>query len=118
MKKLITTCAVLMAVSVVTFAQTSTAKSRSTAVKSASPSAEQLSEKRAKFLQEKLGLNADQYALVYAAELDYQKLVKEAKDGGYQLGEGQAMQAKMSRDARFQNTMTPAQYSTYETTLR
>jgi hypothetical protein len=118
MKKLITTCALLMAVSAVTFAQTSTAKSRSTAAKSVSTSAEQLSEKRAKFLQEKLGLNADQYALVYAAELDYQKLVKEAKDGGYQLGEGQAMQAKMSRDARFQNTMTPAQYSTYETTMR
>ncbi len=123
MKKLITTCVLLTALTMVSFAQ-----SKGTSKTAAAPgtpstarvsaSAEQIAERNVKALQQQLGLTADQYTGCYAAELDYQKQVKQARDGGYEMGPGQSMQAKMGRDQRYKSVMTADQYTKYESGVK
>ena len=122
MKKLITTCVLLTSVTMVSFAQSKTisksAPNQSAAPASRSaksgPTAEQYADRAAKAMKQQFGLDEKQYAAVYQAELDYQKQVVQARDGGYELGEGQSMQMKMGRDQRFQSVMTADQYTKYQ----
>lgn len=122
MKKLITTCVMLTSITVVSFAQSKTIsktapnQSAAPATRSAKsgPTAEQYADRSAKAMKQQYGLNEKQYAAVYQAELEYQKQVVQARDGGYELGEGQSMQMKMGRDQRFQSVMTAEQYTKYQ----
>jgi hypothetical protein len=125
MKKLITTCVLLTSVTMVSLAQSKTiskaAPNQSAAptartAKATAPTAEQYAERAAKAMKQQFGLDEKQYTAVYQAELDYQKQVVQARDGGYELGEGQSMQMKMGRDQRFQSVMTAAQYTKYQAT--
>lgn len=122
MKKLITTCVMLTSITMVSLAQsktiTKTAPNQSAAPANRSaksgPTAEQYAERAAKAMKQQYGLDDKQYAAIYQAELEYQKQVVQARDGGYELGEGQSMQMKMGRDQRFQSVMTADQYTKYQ----
>jgi hypothetical protein len=124
MKKLITTCVLLTSVTVVSLAQSKTIsktapnQSASSATRTAktAPTAEQYADRAAKAMKQQFGLDEKQYAAIYQAELEYQKQVVQARDGGYELGEGQSMQMKMGRDQRFQSVMTADQYTKYQAT--
>lgn len=128
MKKLITTCLLLTSITMVSFAQAKASKSgangsaaaSSTSKASAStkattgPSAEQMAERHAKTIQAQYGLNADQYKNVYNADVDYYKQDQAARANGAQPGTGMTTQNNISRDQRYQNTMTPDQFAKYQ----
>lgn len=120
MKKLITTCVLLAAVSMVSFAQskqaaTKTTKATNKTVAANTPTAEQSAGRLSKMYQQQYGLNDQQYKGVYEAELSYNQQLEQIRATGVEPGQGQLMQAGMMRDQKIKNAMTPEQYSKYET---
>lgn len=114
MKKLITTCAIIATASTVSLAQSKVApKNMTNAGTARAATPEQIATKSAKAMQTQYGLSDAQYKSVYAVELDYQQQMATAKAQGGP-GEGQGMQMNMARDNRFQNIMTPEQYTKYQ----
>ena len=107
MKKLFTTCLLAAAVSV-SFAQSNTT------LKTPSPTAEQFAERNSRTIQAQLGLSQEEYNGVYAAELAYQKELKQVHDAGTEPGPGQSMQMKMAKDQKFKAAMTAEHYAKYE----
>ncbi|MES2704784.1 MAG: hypothetical protein V4649_19240 [Bacteroidota bacterium] len=128
MKKLITTCALLTTVSVVSFAQskqtshtmsmeaqTAASATPANATPVASKSSQMTAERKAKMLQKQYGLNPAQYKGVYQAELEYAVQDEQIRQSGNEPGSGQAMQMGMGRDMKIKAAMTPEQYTKYET---
>ena len=118
MKKLITTCVLVAAASMVSFAQSKQAATQPVAPKSAhaaaTPTPEQIADKHAKMYQQQYGLTPEQYKGVYQAELDYARQDQQVRQNGNQPGEGQVAQMGMARDQRFKAVMSADQYSKYE----
>jgi hypothetical protein len=122
MKKLIITCALVAFGSMVSFAQsakstntTKAGKSTQAAPKTHSESAlEQTATKNANDYKKKLGLRADQYNAIYNVELEYLKQQQAMSANGAKPTDGQSMQARMGKDQRFQNVLTPEQYAKYQ----
>ncbi len=77
---------------------------------------EQMAERRAEMYKKQYGLNDQQYRGVYSAELDYMKQIMDMSAKGVQPTTEQSQQMAQSRDARFQNVMTPDQYKQYSAT--
>ena len=130
MKKLITTCALLTTVTMVSFAQTKqTSHTMSMQPQSnqpnalaaapapvASKAAQQMADRRAKIYEKQYGLSPAQTKGVYKAELEYAMQEEQARAHGGQPGEGQMMQMGMARDMKLKEVMTPEQYTKYEAT--
>ena len=104
MKKLFTTCLLAAAVSA-SFAQSA---------KSPSPTPEQFAERNTRTIQAQLGLSQEEYKGVYAAELAYQKELKQVQDAGTEPGPGQSMQMRMAKEQKFKAAMTADHYAKYE----
>jgi len=116
MKKLIATCTLLMAVSMVSLAQTAQ-KSEVPLTqkdKQGRPNPEEMAEKRSKMIQQRYSLNDAQYKSIYSVELDQMKQFEEMRKSGNKPGEGQMMQMRMSRDQRYKSILTPEQYTKFE----
>lgn len=118
MKKLIFTCAILAAGSVISFAQSAkkatAAQAAPTNANNVSP--EKMAEGRSKGYAKFLNLNDVQTKAVYEAELDYWKQQQTGTANGGVIGTGQAAQMEMAKDMRFKTALTPEQYAKYEAT--
>jgi hypothetical protein len=117
MKKLILTCAVLVAATM-SFAQdakTSTgAAAAPGATRQQSMTAEKAAEMRAKRYQQTLGLSDDQYKKVYDAELEYVKQDQAFRASGQPVPQGPAQQMMMAHDQKFQSVLSADQYAKYD----
>jgi hypothetical protein len=120
MKKLITTCALFAAATMVSFAQSkatskTTAPSNNTAAtRTTGATPEQIADRYSKTMQAQLGLNAAETKGVYEAELSLQKDLKQAKETGFEPGPGQTMQMKMTKDQRIQSVLTAEHFAKYQ----
>lgn len=117
MKKLITTCLMLAAVTTVSLAQTkktTTTKSDkgTTAPGKATPATK--AEKKAKAAQTAFGLNAEQYKGIYDIELKYEGQLFDLAAIGETASEGRMLQLNMFRDGGYKMHLTDAQYAQYE----
>jgi hypothetical protein len=118
MKKLIITCALISAASVVSFAQNTTGQQTSAGAPQGTtrqaPTVEQAAEMRAKAYQNQLGLSDAQYKGIYAAELDFIKQDQASRANGGRPTAGQTSQLMMGKEQKFKSIMTAEQYSKYE----
>ncbi len=116
MKKIIVTCALISATSVMSFAQASkTVNANNTpASHQAGPTAEQIAERQTLTLEKQLNLNPEQRKTIYAAELDVARQRMQMRAAGVEMGEGQAMQMAMGLDQKIKAALTAEQYAKYE----
>ena len=115
MKKLITTCVLLAAVSMVSVAHPQKAgNTKGNKATTATSTPEQIAEKNAKMHQTELGLTPDQYKGVYNAELERARQDAQARTGGGTPGDGQVMQMNISRDQRIKAAVTADQFAKYQ----
>ena len=123
MKKLMLTCSLIAAASVISFAQTTQQSTHPGAVATTQnkmapheQSIEVIAEKRTKADQKQFGLSDAQYKDIYEVELDYAKHEQQAKANNVAPGSGQYMQMEIIKDARFKNTLNADQYAKYQAT--
>jgi hypothetical protein len=111
MKKLIITCLLISAASVVSFAQNTQTTQNN--VSRQGPTTEQAAEQRARIYEKQLGLTPEQYKGVYEAELMYIRQDQSMRTNGNKPTDGMQQQNLMGRDQRFKSVMTADQYSRY-----
>ena len=126
MKKLIVTCALLTAASMVSFAQTTTTTTttgmdangaQQTAAHphaSLPISAAQMAERRAKMDVKQFGLTDDQYKGVLDIETEYTNALERYHAEGKQPNIGQMGNLNARKDAKMKAIMSPEQYAKYD----
>ena len=119
MKKLIITCALLSAASMIATAQT-VQKPQSTTAVQAGPhamppqmTAEQKAERRARGEEKQLGLTPEQYKSVYAADLEMMKKMDEMRASGQPSKEKYEALSK-ERDEKMKAILTPEQMAKFQ----
>lgn len=117
MKKLITTCVMLAAISTVSLAQTKkpTTSGPGTTTGATKKTPEMAAQKKALAAQKAFGLNSDQYNNIYNVELTYERQVFDLAAIGETPSEGRALQLNLSRDGGYKYYLTAEQYAKYET---
>lgn len=126
MKKLIITCALLTCGTLVSFAQSAQPVQTSTSMqaKAGGPvnaqrpappqvSNEQRAERRAKSEEKQLGLSAEQYKSVYAADLEMVKKIEELRTSGKQPDRSEFEAVNKAREEKFSKILTPEQMEKY-----
>lgn len=116
MKKLITTCVMLAAISTVSLAQTKkiTGAGSAPTTTSGKMTAEASAEKKAKAAKAAFDLTAEQYTNIYNVELTYERQVFDLAAIGEKPSEGRALQLNLSRDGGYKHYLTAIQYAKYE----
>jgi hypothetical protein len=115
MKKLILTCALLTSVSLLSFGQNANSNQNAAPATSRAqgPSVEKIAEMKANRYKQQLALNDEQYKKVYEAELEFLKADQSFRSGGQTVPPGPAQQMQMTHDQKFQQALTPEQYTKY-----
>ena len=120
MKKLIMTCVLLTSASLVSFAQTA-APAQTTATMQAPggaphqmPTPEERAQRHAQGVQKQLNLTADQYKVVYEAELEMNKKVEELRKSTPQPSRDQFMAISATKDEKIKKVLTPEQLQKYQ----
>jgi Spy/CpxP family protein refolding chaperone len=111
MKKLILTCALIMSVSVVSFAQ---AQSNAGTTIQTKATAEELADRNTKAYEKQLSLTAEQSKAIHDVELSFIKQSQQMHAGGATPSQGQLMQHQMSKDHKMKQILTADQYTTYQ----
>jgi Spy/CpxP family protein refolding chaperone len=117
MKKMIITCALIAAASVMSYAQNAASATSPASANSASANqamAEHMAEKNTKMYEKQLGLSAEQTKKVHDLELANANQMMAIRSQGGQPGEGQMMQLRMGHDQQMKNILTPDQFTKYQ----
>lgn len=123
MKKLMITCFLVGAASVVSFAQaTPGSKPQAPGASAAtmqqhagSPiSPNQMAERRAKMDEKEYSLTPEQYKGVYDIELEFAKSMEQYRAQGQQPGIGQRNNLLARKDAKMKAVLTPEQFAKYD----
>lgn len=128
MKKLIATCVMLTAASMVSFAQSKQTShtmsfdaqpnrmAAAPAPNQGKPTAAQMqaAEKRAMASKKAYTLTDAQYKSVLQAEKEYEMELAQIRANGAEPGEGQKMQMGMGRDMKIKQVLTPEQTAKFE----
>ena len=114
MKKLIITCVLLGAASMVSFAQTTEQPATQPHRGNLPISAEQMAQRRTKIDEQQYKLTPEQSKSVYEVELEYTNALEKYRAAGQQPNIGQQGNLSARKDMTPKAILTPEQYAKYD----